>query len=83
VKRTEDIPHIVLGSIRDYFNPSHVKTLDSFLSIPEWCEVKAGELVTKSIMVIEGLPFTQKCSEDTVFDLNDKIFRHRTQKKLF
>ena len=25
VKRTEDIPHIVLGSIRDYFNPSHVK----------------------------------------------------------
>jgi hypothetical protein len=45
--------------------------------------VKAGELVTKSIMVIEGLPFTQKCSEGTVFDLNDKIFRHRTQKKLF
>ena len=25
VKRTEDIPHIVLGSIRDYFNPTHVK----------------------------------------------------------
>jgi hypothetical protein len=25
VKRTEDIPHIVLGSIRDYFNPSHTK----------------------------------------------------------
>jgi hypothetical protein len=25
VKRTEDIPHIVLGSIRDYFNPSRVK----------------------------------------------------------
>jgi hypothetical protein len=26
VKRTEDIPHIVLGSIRDYFNPSHTKS---------------------------------------------------------
>lgn len=25
VKRTEDIPHIVLGRIRDYFNPSHSK----------------------------------------------------------
>jgi len=25
VKRTEDIPHIVLGSIRGYFNPSHVR----------------------------------------------------------
>jgi len=25
VKRTEDIPYIVLGSIRDYFNPSHTK----------------------------------------------------------
>jgi hypothetical protein len=25
VKRKEDIPHIVLGKIRDYFNPAHVK----------------------------------------------------------
>jgi hypothetical protein len=25
VKRKEDIPHIVLGRIRDYFNPNHVK----------------------------------------------------------
>jgi hypothetical protein len=25
VKRTEDIPQIVLGSIRDYFNPTHTK----------------------------------------------------------
>jgi hypothetical protein len=25
VKRKEDIPHIVLGRIRDYFNPSHIK----------------------------------------------------------
>jgi hypothetical protein len=25
VKRKEDIPHIVLGRIRDYFNPTHVK----------------------------------------------------------
>jgi hypothetical protein len=25
VKRTEDIPHIVLGRIRDYFNPTHTK----------------------------------------------------------
>jgi hypothetical protein len=45
-------------------------------------KVKAGGLVAKSIMVIKGLPFTQKCSEGTVFDLNDKILRHRTQKKL-
>jgi hypothetical protein len=26
VKRKEDIPHIVLGRIRDYFNPTHTKT---------------------------------------------------------
>jgi hypothetical protein len=26
VKRTEDIPHIVLGRIRDYFNPTHTKS---------------------------------------------------------
>jgi hypothetical protein len=25
VKRKEDIPHIVLGRIRDYFNPAHIK----------------------------------------------------------
>jgi len=25
VKRKEDIPHIVLGRIRDYFNPTHIK----------------------------------------------------------
>ena len=25
VKRKEDIPHIVLGRIKDYFNPSHIK----------------------------------------------------------
>jgi len=25
VKRTEDIPHIVLGRIRDFLNPNHTK----------------------------------------------------------
>jgi hypothetical protein len=25
VKRKEDIPRIVLGRIRDYFNPTHIK----------------------------------------------------------
>jgi len=53
-------------------SPSCVdRKFPSFPSISERCEGESEWLVSKNIMVIKGLPFTQKSPEGGLFDKND------------